>query len=195
MATTDSSDRTPDGGYLAPLIPSAYYTDPQNEIARLGSLDPTFDGVRLTFDATLDAHDVRVATGSALDALGALLGVTRLAGELDDQYRTRIPATAQNGVAACTAPQMQAYLSAAIGLPVQCLDGTTPGTFVVYVLGTPAQPRNVMPLINAVKALGFIPSAFALEPNPNKHAPSGRLGTFRLGDGPIGGANFYRALH
>lgn len=186
----DSSNRMPTGGYLLPTIPDAYLDNPVNEAARLAALDTQLEGVRAAYDTFLAAHNVGEATGTDLDNLGALVDVPRLAGENDEAYRLRIPATVRNGIGAVTAPLMLAYVQAATGAAVTVGDTAVPGRFIVTFLSAPPQGAGIVPLIAANKALGMDFIAVVKDTS----AQAGRVGTFRVGDEVVGGGRAYVVL-
>lgn len=190
QAAPADGNAMPIGGYLLPCIPAGYLDNPTNEAARLAALDAQLEGVRTSFDAFLQAHNIHRAVGADLDNLGALVGVARLAGETDEAYRVRIPATVQHGVGAVTQSQMLAYLQAATGVPVVVADTAVPGRFSVTFLAPPPQGSAVVPLIAAAKALGMDFIAVVKDTS----VQAGRLGTFRLGEQALGGGRSYVVL-
>jgi hypothetical protein len=187
----DTSNRSPDGGWILPNIPSEYIDDPANEQARTAALDAQLEGVRAAFDAFLEAHDVRRASGSDLDNIGALLGVPRLAGEGDTAYRARIPATAQSGIGSITRPAMLAYLNSATNnTPVLVQNAERAGEFKVIFLADPPQGTAVVSLIENACALGMDFGCWIKDTT----ATYGRLGTFRLGTQTIGAGRSFVLL-
>ena len=188
----DMSDRTPDGGWTMPLLPESYLADAPQLAAELAALDTLFEAARLSLDALRDARMVDTAMGAALDALGQLVGVPRLAAESDDDYRARIPATALHGLAASTGPAMQALLQGAFGVPASVIDAATPGRFYVTLYAATPRYAAVMPLVRQVKAAGTSPVGRMLFPLPG--GADGRVGGIRLGDAVLGDGSAYVPL-
>lgn len=183
----------PAGGYLRPLFPHVWLKDAPNLTTLLTQLDNRFEQGRFYLDVLRASHLIALAVGTDLDDLGAIFGVPRLAGELDAQYRIRIPATVQNGVSASTIPNMTTFLTAAFGVPVQVRD-SGPGSFAVTILGTVAQPSIVVPVINTVKAAGTQFTAGMLT-QLSHVSVTPRFGAFRFGQVRVGVAGIYLPVH
>lgn len=185
----DTSDALPVGGYVAPLIPPEWFQSPAVLLAVCSGLDVPLDDARLDMDGVLTTHQVATAVGGDLEALGGLVGVGRLPGEDDKQYRARIPATVRHGIAASTAPDMAAYLAAALGLPVTVQTGpAATASFTVTVVGNPGTLTSVPGLIRRAKAAGTVFLAQAVIPSAGGSA-GGRLGERRLDESVLGGGN------
>lgn len=185
---TDTSDRMPAEGYLLQNMPPGWLPRPTVATQYLGALDGGLDALRRAMDATHDAHTVTTATGSDLDDLVALLGLTRLAGETDTQLRVRALATVRLGISASAGPDLATYLRAATGLPATVADwpSGTPG-FDATVVGNNGLLTSIPDLIRSVKTLGIPFRAYAVV---GSQADGGMgLGEFGLGETGIGSAD------
>ncbi len=184
----DTSDTLPSGGYLLPNMPPGWLPRPSVAQQYLGALDGGLDAVRVAMNATHDAHTVTTATGGDLDDLVALVGLTRLAGETDNQLRMRAPATVQHGISASAGPDMATYLRAATGLPATVADwpSSTPG-FDATVVGNNGLLTSIPDLIRDRKVLGTPFRAYAVV---GSQADGGLgLGEFGLGEAGLGSAD------
>ena len=178
-----SGNSAPNGGYIMPLMPGTWFRDAPIAATVFAGLDTALETGRFYLDVLRASHIISLAVGTDLDDLGAILGVPRLAGEGDNQYRVRIPATALHGASASSIPDMTSYLSAALGVPVQVQD-TGVGMFSVTLLSTVPNPTIVMPLIKTIKAAGTKPTAQMLTSRPYQTPPL--FGSFRFGGSLVG---------
>lgn len=198
-ATPDQAtgNALPDGSLLAPLVrslrPQAF--NPPGDAPVLDAIGTAFDTpwdeargtVTTRFPA---AHRWASAVGADLDNQGALVGVPRLASEGDEAYRPRIPATANNRNVA-TRPGMVGWLQqVAPGIPVTITPyAVAPGATLVFI-GIPPQGEALVPLIRARKPFG-LPITIVIRTSD----VFGRVGTFRVGTGAVGGNHSYQTLY
>jgi hypothetical protein len=172
-------------------MPGTWFKNAPIATTIFAGLDTALETGRFYLDVLRASHIISLAAGTDLDDLGAILGIPRLVGEGDTQYRVRIPATALHGSSASSVPDMAAYLTAACGVPVQVQD-TGVGTFTVTLLATIATPKIVIPLINGVKAAGTKPTAQMLTSRPHQVAPL--FGAFRFGGALVGSSGMFIPL-
>lgn len=196
-ADPTTGNALPDGGLLAPLVrsllPQAF--NPPGDTPTLDAIGDAYDqgweqARGLVTGALPAAHRWASAVGPDLDNQGALVGVPRLAGEGDEAYRPRIPATVNNRNVA-TRPGMVAWLQqVAPGIPVTVTPYDVPPGATITFVGIPPQGEALVPLIRARKPFG-LPITIAVRTGD----VFGRLGTWRLGSGTLNGGHSYITLY
>lgn len=187
----------PDGGLLAPLVrsllPQAF--NPPGDTPTLEAIGDAYDqgweqARGLVTGALPAAHRWASAVGPDLDNQGALVGVPRLAGEGDEAYRPRIPATVNNRNVA-TRPGMIGWLQQlAPGIPVIITPYDVPPGAIITFMGVLPQGEALVPLIRARKPFGLPITIVIRTANV-----FGRVGTFRLGTGALGGNHSYQTIY
>lgn len=188
----DTSLRSPDGGYILPLISPAFIRDPTQEAIRLAPVDQRFADAWTFLARILDRRDIRSVVGVDLDRLAARYGLTRQAGERDDEvFRARVIGTIRHGLLAASGPNMRTWLTAITGVPLLAEnDPTTPGRASIIFLSYPPQGVGIVPLIQARLALGRDCSVVARGPGA-----FGLLDTFTLDSEVLDGGNAYVVLY
>jgi hypothetical protein len=116
-------------------------------------------------NAILDAHHVDTATGSDLDKLGRLVGVTRQTGETDDHFRVRIKAYGYINVSSATTNDLIHLTGILLQTAVENVTVTSdlaanPATFQCAgpVVDTPLTDTEVESILNDAVAAGHITS-------------------------------------
>lgn len=181
-------NQMPPNGYLFPLFPGVWLKNAPQAATVFSSLDTGLETGRFYLDVLRAAHNINLAVGQDLADLGAIVGLKKFAGETDDQFRVRIPATVRHGLSASSIPDMTAFLTAAIGVPVMVQD-VAPGQFSVTLLQPIADTTHVHALINSVKSAGTNGTAQVVRNLAHVKAPV--FGSFKFGTTSFGSNGFY----
>jgi len=185
MVAIDSSDRAPDGGYIAPLFPPTYARDATHLLEYAAPFDAALDDLRARATAIYRAHALAYAGGGDLDRLAARYGVYRYPYEDDEALRARIPAMTAGRVNPTSRAGLAATLAAMTRRGVSVTNQAAPGRVLVTFDGLPPQGLGIVPLIAALKAASYQFDAIA-----RAGVAGGRVGGFRVGAQRLGGGGY-----
>jgi len=191
VASMGPSDRQPDGGSIAPLLPPTYTTDTTNLLAYVAPFDAAIEDRRARLTAVYQAHVLAYAGGDDLAAIGARYGLYPLSNEDDNTFRQRIPATVAGHVNPTSRLGMQATLTVVTNRAVAITNQATPGRFLVVFEGLPPQGLGIVPIIAALAAGGYQFDAVA---RAGSGTGAGRVGQFHIGQQRVGGGGGYVTL-
>jgi hypothetical protein len=188
---TTPDDAMPTSGFLRPLFPSSWFRHGLVAGALFSSLDRYLNMLRVRVGvATRALFEIDYAQGPWLDKLAAWVGVASIAGDSDDDQRKHILATMEHGKDAVSKFGLQDFLAALTNVPVTITDGP-PGSasYVITVTGNPSNLDLVLASCRSTKPIGYV---FILRVYlPLTDGGGGRLGEFRLGEAPLGGAGSF----
>jgi len=186
LSAVDPGNRMPDGGYMQPLLtPAPLKRGAPNATMVLGAWDKAPERARAVLTRLWRNKRLRTAVDdNAYDEFAARVGLRRVAGETNDDLRTRIVATLAHGPDAATLPGLAALLATTYSIPVSTMDGPG-GSYVVYATFSRYDGRlQAAPaLIRDVKAAGIQVITRAFAPSA---AVSDTVGTFAVGELALG---------